>query len=194
MSITSVSSLNASQPALPVSVAAVPGRRCRASTGTGNQLRRFGRCAAGLQRAKRLWSKQLWALFRPRNSANQFAAVGQALQAGDLAAAKQAADKLGKNLLNRTSKSQSRTSIPGAGQGAQKAISHLEGDFWAVTGQNFSNPRPERHRTDQQYSARTRDQCKSLTQQGWDVNSRGCCRPRGSSPFVISAGNHTPGY
>jgi hypothetical protein len=88
------------------------------------------------------------AAFGPNNSGpftspalkQDFAALGQALQAGDLGAAQQAVTTLGNGLLSNDYQIAQRDYKAGGLQGAQQAISNLEGDYWAVTGQG--NPVP----------------------------------------------------
>lgn len=142
MSITSVASLNVSQPPSPSA-----SLRAREDS-LGRQLEKAIRSGdlAGAQQAYSALSA-----FGPNNSGpfsspaltSQFAAVGQALQAGDLAAAKQGADKLGKNLLQQDFQVAQQQYRSGGRSGAQQAITNLEGDFWAVTGQNLSVPAPQ---------------------------------------------------
>lgn len=137
MSVTSISSINPSQPP-PIS------RRAQEDQ-VGRQLEQAlqsGDLAGAQQAYKAL------AAFGPNNSgpfayaplAKQFAAVGQALEAGDLGAAQQATAQLGTNLLKRDVQIARQDYKAGGWQGAQKAIANLEGDFWAVTGQTFSVP------------------------------------------------------
>jgi hypothetical protein len=136
MAITGVSSLNASQPPSPSaslrSREDAVGRQLEQAINSGD--------LAGAQQAYNALSA-----FGPNNSgpfsspklSQQFADLGQALQAGDLGAAKQAADKLGKNLLIKDFQIAKQDFNTGGWSGAQKAISHLEGDFWAVTGKTL---------------------------------------------------------
>jgi|SRR5580693_9013395 hypothetical protein len=85
------------------------------------------------------------AAFGPNNSGpfssgalkQGFAAVGQALQAGDLGAAKQAATQVSNGLLTQDYQTVQRDLRAGGLQGAQQAIANLEGDYWAVTGQGL---------------------------------------------------------
>ncbi|MGH9498842.1 MAG: hypothetical protein ACRD3L_06835 [Terriglobales bacterium] len=72
--------------------------------------------------------------------AKQFAALGQALQAGDLGTAQQVNAQLGTDLLKRDLQRVRHDIQQGGLENAQKAISDLKGDYWAITGQNFSVP------------------------------------------------------
>jgi hypothetical protein len=83
------------------------------------------------------------AAFGPNNSGpfsspalkQGFADVGQALQAGDLGAAQQAANTVSSGLLKQDYQVAQQDYKTGGLQGAQQAIANLEGDYWAVTGQ-----------------------------------------------------------
>ena len=83
------------------------------------------------------------AAFGPNNSgpfvdpslASQFAALGQDLQAGNLGAAQQGMAQLGTNLLQHDAQIVQQDYKNGNLQAAQQAITNLEGDYWAVTGQ-----------------------------------------------------------
>ncbi|MGB7584842.1 MAG: hypothetical protein WBM11_08350, partial [Terriglobales bacterium] len=83
------------------------------------------------------------AAFGPNNSGpfqspalqQGFLAVGQALQAGDLGAAQQAASTVSSGLLQKDYNIAKQDYKSGGLQGAQQAIANLEGDYWAVTGQ-----------------------------------------------------------
>jgi len=141
MSITSITSLNTSQPPSPsASLRAKEdaiGRQLEQAIQSGD--------LAGAQQAYSALSA-----FGPNNSgpfsspalSSQFAAVGQALQNGDLGAAKQAADKLGKNLLQQDLQVARHDVRNGGWSGAQQAITNLKGDYWAVTGQDFPTSPP----------------------------------------------------
>jgi hypothetical protein len=134
MSVTSISSINPSQPP-PISLRSQEdqaGRQLELALQSGD--------LAGAQQA---YNKL--AAFGPNNSgpfvnaalAKQFAVVGQALQAGDLGAAQQATAQLGTGLLKRDLKIARQEYKDGGWQGAQKAIANLEGDYWAVTGKGL---------------------------------------------------------
>lgn len=143
MSIASISSLNSS---------VLPPLRFQEDT-AGRQLEQAidSGDLAGAQKAYNTLSA-----FGPNNSgpfsspalASQFAAVGQALQNGDLGSAKQAIDSLGKNLLKQDFQIAKQDFGSGGTAGAEQAIANLEGDFWAVTGQTLPVPTPQTAPTD----------------------------------------------
>lgn len=89
------------------------------------------------------------AAFGPNNSGpfkspvltQQFQALGQAIQSGDLAGAKQAAAALGKNLLKQDL-SQAQKAFGSEGwPGARQSVENLVGDYWAVTGRKLQLPK-----------------------------------------------------
>lgn len=91
------------------------------------------------------------AAFGPNNSgpfvdpslASQFAALGQDLQAGNLGAAQQGIAQLGTNLLQHDAQIVQRDYRNGNLQAAQQAVTNLEGDYWAVTGQRPAASTPQ---------------------------------------------------
>jgi hypothetical protein len=108
------------------------------------QALQSGDLAAATQAYDRL------AAFGPNNSGpfsspllkQGFAAVGKALQAGDLGTAQKLANKVGNGLLQQDYKIAQQDFQAGGLQGAQQAIANLEGDYWAVTGQGLPVPPP----------------------------------------------------
>lgn len=72
----------------------------------------------------------------------QFQAVGQAIQSGDLATAQQTAKSLGQNLLKQDLNQAVQAYENGGWAGAKNAIENLGGDYWAVTGKIPTLPAP----------------------------------------------------
>jgi hypothetical protein len=70
-----------------------------------------------------------------------FQALGQAIQSGDLAGAQQAAHTLGNSQLNQDVIQARQDYSNGGYQGAKNAIQNLAGDYWSVYGQNLNIPK-----------------------------------------------------
>jgi hypothetical protein len=76
----------------------------------------------------------------PKRTA-EFESLGQSIQSGDLGGALQQANTIGGQQLNTDFKIYERDAQSGNPAGGQ-ALSNLEGDFWAVTGQQLTPPPP----------------------------------------------------
>lgn len=70
----------------------------------------------------------------------EFQAVGQAIQAGDLSAAQQTAQTLGQNLLKQDVKQVGNAYSEGNLPAVRQALDNLAGDYWAVYGKDLDLP------------------------------------------------------
>jgi hypothetical protein len=70
----------------------------------------------------------------------QFQALGQAIQSGDLAAAQQTAQTLGQNLIQGDITQAQQAYSSKGWPGAKNSVENLAGDYWAVYGKNLELP------------------------------------------------------